>query len=313
MTDVSKLRIFVAGHAGLVGRHVVEELASCGIGTLTLPGVDLRDQRAVFGFFAKQELKGEPVEAVVLCAARVGGIRANQTRPGEFIHDNLAIQTNVIEAARVFGVDRFIFLGSTCVYPRDASVPIMPDDLLTGPLEPTNRAYAVAKIAGIEMVRSYREQYGKSRWCTLMPSNLFGPYDNFDLASSHALPALLRKTYEASKTKAATISLWGDGSPRREFLYARDLARAIYKILGQDDVPSIINVGSGTQLSIRELAETITKLLGFQGELVWSGESNGANDRLLDSSYIRSLGWNPVVVFERGLVMTFQWMVANVF
>jgi GDP-L-fucose synthase len=265
-------KIYVAGHRGLVGAAVVRALQREGYANLvvrTHREVDLTEQAAVRGLFER-----ERPEAVIMAAARVGGIHANNSRPAEFIRDNLLIQDNLIDSAHRAGVRKFVFLGSSCIYPKLAPQPIKEDYLLTGPLEPTNEWYAVAKIAGIKMCQAYRRQYGFNA-ISLMPTNLYGPGDNFDLQNSHVLPALIRRFHEARERGDATMSVWGTGTPRREFLHVDDLADAVVYLLNTYDEEPIVNIGWGEDVTIRELAETVAAVAGFQGRLVFDS-SNGS-------------------------------------
>ncbi len=298
-------RIFVAGHRGLVGSAICRRLAAAGYSHLILRDrsqLDLRDGRAVRDFFA-----AERPEYVFLAAAKVGGILANSSRPAEFIYDNLAIQTNTIEAARLSGVKKFLFLGSSCIYPKFAPQPIREDALLTGPLEPTNEWYAVAKIAGIKMAQAYRAQYGFRAIC-LMPTNLYGPQDNFDLATSHVLPALIRKFHEAKVAGDKEVVIWGTGSPRREFLHVDDLADAALHLMLHYDDPQMINVGAGEDITIRELAGLVASIVGFQGELRFDpSKPDGTPRKLLDVSRLHSLGWRARIPLRQGIAGTYQW------
>ncbi|HLH39782.1 MAG TPA: GDP-L-fucose synthase [Bryobacteraceae bacterium] len=298
-------RIFVAGHRGLAGSAICRRLAAAGYSNLILRDrwqLDLREARAVADFFA-----AEQPEYVFLAAAKVGGILANSSRPAEFIHDNLAIQTNTIEAARRHGVKKFLFLGSSCIYPKFAPQPIREDSLLSGPLEPTNEWYAVAKIAGIKMAQAYRAQYG-FRAISLMPTNLYGPQDNFDLATSHVLPALIRKFHAAKMAGDPEVVIWGTGSPRREFLHVDDLAdTALHLMLHYDD-PEIINVGTGEDITIRELAELVASIVGFQGGLRFDpSKPDGTPRKLLDVTRLHSLGWRARIPLRQGIAETYQW------
>ncbi len=303
-------RIFVAGHRGLVGSAVLRLLEAEGYNNLILRGredVDLCDRSAVGRLFEETR-----PECVFLCAAKVGGILANESYPGEFIQQNLEIQTNVIHESWRAGVERLLFLGSSCIYPRDCPQPIKEEYLLTGPLEATNRAYAVAKIAGIEMCWAYNRQYGV-RYLAVMPTNLYGPGDNFDLKTSHVLPALLRKFHEAKVAGSETVTVWGSGSPRREFLHSDDLAAAALFLVSlpkehynplcaSQTEPPLLNVGFGQDLSIRELAETLREVVGFKGSIEWDAtKPDGTPRKLLDSSRLRSLGWQPRIELRRGL------------
>lgn len=307
-------RIFVAGHRGMVGSAIVRTLRAQGYTNLLLRSrqeLDLFDRAAVDAFF-----QSERPEFVFLAAAKVGGILANDTFPADFIRDNLQIQSNVIDASHRYAVNRLLFLGSSCIYPKLAPQPLKEEYLLTGPLEPTNRPYAVAKIAGIEMCWSYNRQYS-TRYLAVMPTNLYGPGDNFDLHNSHVLPALMRKVIEAKLSGASMVEVWGTGTPRREFLYSEDLAEAcVYllnlpdktydALLARDQAP-IVNVGTGEDLSIRELAETVASVLGFNGELVFdASRPDGTPRKLLDVSRIHSLGWKSTTSLVEGIRKTYQ-------
>lgn len=309
-------KIFVAGHRGMVGSAIVRRLQADGYRNLVLrthAELDLRNQAAVEKFFATVK-----PEYVFLAAAKVGGIMANSTYPAEFIYDNLQIQTNIIHNAWLTGVKRLLFLGSTCIYPKNAPQPIREEHLLTSPLEPTNDAYAVAKIAGIYQCRSYNKQYG-TRFLAAMPNNLYGPNDNFDLAKSHVLPALIRKFHEARMAGAATVTVWGSGSPLREFLHVDDLAEAClflitleperYDGLLDDAVaPALINIGSGEEVSIRDLAQLVKNAVGFDGELVFdNSKPDGTPRKLADVSRIHALGWRHRIGLEDGVRSTYAW------
>ncbi len=305
--------IFVAGHRGLVGSGIVRKLASCRythLLTRTHAELDLTDAEAVFRYFETHR-----PEYVFLAAAKVGGILANQTYPGDFIRENLAIQSNVIEASRRVGVRRLLFLGSSCIYPRDCPQPIKEEYLLTGPLETTNRAYAVAKIAGIEMCRSYNQQYGTA-YLSIMPTNLYGPGDNFDLATSHVLPALLRKVHEAKSEARTSITVWGTGTPRREFLYSDDLADAAVFLMNLPDAafqhacqldPPLLNVGCGEDLTIRELVGLVMDTVGYRGSVEYDhSKPDGTPRKLLDVSRMRLLGWSPRTPLREGLALFYR-------
>jgi GDP-L-fucose synthase len=267
--------------------------------------VDLRDRDATFDAI----LTAKP-DVVVMAAARVGGIMANSTHPVDFLNDNLRIQTNIFEAAHEANVERFIFLGSSCIYPKMAEQPIREDSLLTGPLEPTNDAYAIAKIAGVLAVKSYRHQYGR-RWISAMPTNLYGPGDNFDLTSSHVLPAMIRKFHEA-KESGNSVTLWGSGTPRREFLHTDDVASAILHLLDHYDSETTINIGCGEDVTIRELAAMVAEVVGFDGEVIWdSSKPDGTPRKLLDVSRIYELGWRPEISLRAGIASTYEWFLAN--
>ena len=296
----SESRVYVAGNTGLVGSAIVRTLHWKGYtNILSSPSHhwDLRNQMDVERFFRVNE-----PEYVYLAAAKVGGIGANAYYPGHFIYDNLMIQTNVIHAARKFGVKKLLFLGSSCIYPKFAEQPITEDQLLGGHLEPSNDSYAIAKIAGIKMCQAYRKQYGFNA-ISLMPTNLYGPNDNYDLDSSHVLPAMIRKFHEA-KDK---VTLWGDGSAMREFLYVDDLAEAAFKCMVDYDSEEIINVGTGKDITIKELATTIADVVGFKGEIVWDiSKPNGTPRKVLNVDKIKSLGWKPKVGLREGIEKTYE-------
>ena len=302
-------RIFVAGHRGMVGAAICRRLRQAGYRNLILrtrQQVDLRDAAAVRCLF-----EAERPEYVFFAAAKVGGILANSTQPAEFIFDNLSIQTNVIDAAYRAGVAKLQFLGSSCIYPRLAPQPLKEEYLLTGPLEPTNESYAIAKIAGIKMAQAYHRQYG-FRAISLMPTNLYGPEDNFDLNSSHVLPAMIRKFHEAVREGAPQVVIWGTGMPRREFLYVDDLADAALFLMLNYDEPEIVNVGCGEDLTIRELAETIARAAGFSGQLCFdTTRPDGMPRKLLDVSRLRALGWKPTIPLGEGIRTTYEWYQAN--
>jgi len=298
-------KIYVAGHRGLVGAAVVRRLELEGHRHLLLRThreLDLTEQAAVREFFDR-----ERPEAVIMAAARVGGIQANNTRPAEFIRDNLLMQDNVIDAAWRSGVAKFLFLGSSCIYPKMAPQPLQEDSLLTGPLEPTNEWYAIAKIAGLKMCQAYRRQYGFNA-ISLMPTNLYGPGDNFDLQNSHVLPALIRRFHEAKLRGDATMEIWGTGTPRREFLHVDDLADAVLHLLRTYDAEPIVNVGWGEDVTIRELAETVRDVSGFQGRLTFdTTKPDGTPRKLLDTSRLSQLGWRPSIGLRTGIEQTYAW------
>lgn len=297
MLDTSK--IFVAGHRGMVGSAIVRRLNTDGFTNLVLrtrQELDLTDQRAVDDFFTS-----ERPEYIFLAAARVGGIHANSSYPAEFIHDNLAIQTHVIHSAWKHGAKKLLFLGSSCIYPRDCPQPIKEEYLLTGPLEPTNQWYAIAKIADIRMCQAYRRQYGFDAICA-MPTNLYGPGDNYHPQNAHVVPALIRRIHEAKEHGAGQVTIWGTGKPLREFLHVDDLADALLLLMREYSDEDIINVGSGQELSIAELAHTIADVVGFRGTLAFDpSQPDGTPRKLLDSSRLHARGWMPRIVLEDGL------------
>jgi GDP-L-fucose synthase len=298
-------RIFVAGHRGLVGSATVRELQREGYDNLVLKTsseLDLRNQGAVEAFFA-----ADRPQHVILAAAKVGGILANSTYPADFIRENLQIQTNVIEAARQAGVRKLCFLGSSCIYPKHAPQPMREDVLLTGPLEPTNEWYAVAKIAGLKMCQAYRQQYGFNA-ISLMPTNLYGPGDNFDLTNSHVLPALIRRFHEARLRGDSEVVVWGTGTPRREFLFVDDLARAIVHFMRTYEGEKLVNIGCGSDVTIRELAEMVADTVGFTGQIVFdTSKPDGTPRKLLDTSRAANLGWQPSVTLRDGIAATYAW------
>lgn len=313
-------KIFVAGHRGMVGSAIVRQLEQAGYRNLLLKTsseLDLRNQAAVAAFFEQEQ-----PDYVFLAAARVGGIIANSTRKAEFLYDNLMIQTNVIHEAWKNSVKRLLFLGSTCIYPKFAPQPIRETDLLTSPLEPTNDAYAIAKIAGIVQCRSYNQQYG-TRFLAAMPNNLYGPGDNYDLSGSHVLPALLRKFHEAKQSDSPNVTVWGTGTPLREFMHVDDLADAsLFLMLLDDgrygdlltysDAPALINVGSGQEISIANLARMVQQVVGFEGELVFDTDKpDGTPRKLADSSRLHALGWKHRIELEDGVRDAYRWFVKN--
>ncbi len=297
-------KIYIAGHRGMVGSAIVRKLRRESYQNLILhtsSELDLRDQKAVETFF-----RIEQPQYVFLAAAKVGGILANNDFPADFIYDNLAIQNNVIHNAYKSGVKKLLFLGSSCIYPKMAPQPIKEDYLLTGPLEPTNDAYALAKIAGIKMCQSYHKQYG-CNFIAAMPTNLYGPGDNYDLKNSHVLPALLRKFHEAKINNEPSVSIWGSGTPRREFLHADDLADALYYLMMNYDSPDFVNVGTGRDISIRELSELIQKITGYEGRLEFdASKPDGTPRKLLDVSRLNSLGWQPSISFSEGVAQVYR-------
>ncbi len=310
MTINQNSKIYVAGHRGLVGSAVVRTLLQQGHKNLVARShleLDLTEQSVVREFFVR-----ERPDAVVMGAARVGGIQANNTRPAEFIRDNLLVQDNVIDAAYRAGVTKFVFLGSSCIYPKMSPQPIKEEYLLTGPLEPTNEWYAIAKIAGLKMCQAYRRQYGFNA-ISLMPTNLYGPGDNFDLQSSHVLPALIRRFHEATMRGDDTLSIWGTGTPRREFLHVDDMADAVVYLLKTYDDEPIVNIGWGEDVTIKELAEMVATASGFQGRLVFdSTKPDGTPRKLLDTSRLTGLGWKPKIRLKDGIDQTYAWFKEHV-
>jgi len=302
-------KIHVAGHSGLVGSAIVRLLRARGFNKLITRSraeVDLREERAVRDFFAE-----EGPEVVVLAAAKVGGIKANMDAPVEFLIENLQIQNNVIRAAHEAGTRKLLFLGSSCIYPKFAPQPIPESALLSGPLEPTNEPYAIAKIAGVELCQAFAREYG-ANFISAMPTSLYGPGDNFDLETSHALAALLRKAHEAKMSGAGEMIVWGTGEPRREFLHVDDLAAAVLFLLENYDSPEIINAGCGEDISIRELAELICDVVGFRGELKWDrSKPDGTPRKLLDISKIKKLGWQPTISLRDGVARLYEWFLDN--
>ena len=298
-------RIYVAGHRGLVGSAVFRALTLKGYGNLlfrTHQELELTDQAAVRQFFDH-----ERPEAVIMAAARVGGIHANNAHPAMFIRDNLVVQDNVIDAAYRSGVGKLVFLGSSCIYPKLAPQPMKEDYLLTGPLEPTNEWYAIAKIAGVKMCQAYRREFGFNA-ISLMPTNLYGPGDNFDLQNSHVLPALIRRFHEAKTRGDETLSIWGTGTPRREFLHVDDLADAVVYLLERYDDEAIVNVGWGEDVTIRELAELVMSVSGYQGRLVFDpSKPDGTPRKLLDTARLTALGWRPKIPLKAGIESTYAW------
>jgi len=303
------MRIFVAGHRGMVGSAMVRALEKRGGVTVlaqTRQQLDLTDPGAVDRWFAK-----EKPEQVVDAAARVGGIGENSRKPVEFLLDNLRIQNNLLESAFRHGCKKFLFLGSSCIYPKHAPQPIPEESLLTGPLEPTNDAYALAKITGIRLALAYRDEYGKSA-IAAMPTNLYGPGDNFDPETSHALPGMITKFHRAKQRGEKEVVLWGSGTPRREWLHVDDLAAGLLVLLDKYDAREIVNVGVGEDLTIRELAEKVKKAVGFSGAIRWdSGKPDGTPRKLLDVTRIRKLGWQPTISVEQGIASTYAWFLQN--
>ena len=304
--DVS---VYVAGHRGLVGSALWRALEAAGVGKLigwSSKELDLRDRDATF-----TAITDAKPDIIIDAAAKVGGIMANSTFPVEFLRDNTLIQTNVMDAAHACDVERLLFLGSSCIYPRHATQPIRESSLMTGPLGPTNQAYAMAKISGIFYIEAHRTQYGR-RWISAMPTNPYGPGDNFDLQSSHVLPAFIRRFHEAKVAGAPTVTVWGTGTPRREFLHVDDLAQACLVLLQHYDTHETINVGLGDDMPIRKLAETVASVVGFEGTIEWdSSKPDGMPRKLLDTSRINELGWKPQISLRDGVASTYEWYLAN--
>jgi len=302
-------KIFVAGHRGLVGSAIVRRLTEEGFENLvvrTSSELDLRDQGKTFAFF-----RDERPDYVFLAAAKVGGIVANQSKPADFIYDNLMIECNTIQGAFLAGVKKLLFLGSTCIYPRMAPQPIREEALLTGPLEPTNEAYAIAKIAGIKMCQSYNRQHG-TRYISAMPTNLYGPNDNFDLTTSHVLPALIRKFHEAKAAGAPNVSIWGSGTPFREFVHVDDVADASLFLMQRYEGWEPVNIGSGEELTIGELARLVKETVGFAGEIVFdTSKPDGTPRKLSDVGRIRGMGWRHRIPLAEGVKGVYQWYLAN--
>ncbi len=303
-------KIYVAGHRGLVGSAIVRNLESKGYTNIvkrTHKELDLTNQAAVYDFFAQ-----EKPDVVVLAAAKVGGINANNTTPAEFAYENMQIQCNVINAAHVNKVKKLLFLGSTCIYPRMAPQPIPEDALLTGPLEVTNEAYAIAKISGLEMCKFYKRQYGDD-FISCMPTNLYGPHDNYDLSGSHVMPAMIRKFHDAKVKGEKSVELWGTGSPLREFLYVDDMADACVFLLENYSGEQHVNIGTGKEVTIKELAETVKKTVGYEGEIVWNTDMpDGTPRKLTDVTKLHNLGWTHKVELEEGVKLAYDWFKENV-
>ncbi len=302
-------KIFVAGHRGLVGSAIVRNLESKGynnIVTRTHKELDLKDQAGVNAFF-----DAEKPDVVVLAAAKVGGINANNTTPAEFAYENMQIQCNVIHAAHTHNVKKLLFLGSTCIYPRMAPQPIPEDALLTGPLETTNEAYAIAKISGLEMCKFYKRQYGDD-YISCMPTNLYGPHDNYDLSGSHVMPAMIRKFHEAKVNNAPTVELWGTGTPLREFLYVDDMADACVFLLENYSGEQHVNIGTGVEVSIKELAEAVKETVGYTGDIVWNSDMpDGTPRKLTDVTKLHGLGWRHKVELLEGIKLSYDWFKDN--
>ncbi|HLT49724.1 MAG TPA: GDP-L-fucose synthase [Aequorivita sp.] len=302
-------KIYVAGHRGMVGAAVWRALLAEGFTNLigkTSKELDLKDQKSVNYFFQKEE-----PQVVIDAAARVGGILANNNFPYPFLMENLQIQNNLIDAAQYNNVQKFIFLGSSCIYPKLAPQPLKEEYLLTGPLEPTNEWYAIAKIAGVKACEAIRKQFGKD-YVSLMPTNLYGPFDNFDLETSHVLPAMIRKFHEAKNNNHADVKLWGSGTPMREFLHVDDLAKAVVFSVKNTLPENLYNVGTGSDVTIKQLAEIIQKTVGHKGEIIWdSSKPDGTPRKLMDSSKMNAVGWNSEIVLDKGIENTYQWFLDN--
>ena len=303
-------KIYVAGHRGLVGSAIVRNLESKGYENIvgrTHKELDLTNQAAVRAFFEE-----ERPDVVVLAAAKVGGINANNTAPADFAYENLQIQCNVIKAAHDYKVKKLLFLGSTCIYPKMAPQPIPESALLTGPLEVTNEAYAIAKIAGLEMCKFFKRQYGDN-FISCMPTNLYGPRDNYDLENSHVMPAMIRKFHEAKKNNKANVELWGTGTPLREFLYVDDMADACVFLLENYDGEEHVNIGTGKEVSIKELAETVREAVGYTGDIVWNTDMpDGTPRKLTDVSKLHGLGWKHQVELKEGVQLAYKWFCENI-
>lgn len=303
-------KIYVAGHRGLVGSAIVRNLQEKGYKNIigrTHKELDLTNQAAVTRFFEE-----ERPQIVVLAAAKVGGINANNTTPADFIYDNLQIQCNVIKCCHDYRVDKLLFLGSTCIYPKMAPQPIPEDALLGGPLESTNEAYAIAKIAGLEMCKFYKRQYGDD-FISCMPTNLYGPHDNYDLDGSHVMPAMIRKFHEAKQNLASAVELWGTGTPLREFLYVDDMADACVYLLEHYSGEQHVNIGTGKEVTIKELAEIVRKAVGYRGNIIWnSAMPDGTPRKLTDVSKLHALGWQHKVELEEGVALAYDWFRENV-
>ncbi len=303
-------KIYVAGHRGLVGSAIVRSLREKGYTNIigrTHKELNLTSQQEVTDFFVK-----ERPDVVVLAAAKVGGINANNTTPAEFAYENLQIQCNVIKCCHDYGVKKLLFLGSTCIYPKMAPQPIPENALLTGPLEETNEAYAVAKIAGLEMCKFFKRQYGDD-FISCMPTNLYGPYDNYDLQESHVMPAMIRKFHDAKVNGAGSVELWGTGTPLREFLYVDDMADACVFLLENYDGEQHVNIGTGKEVTIKELAETVKRVVGFEGDIVWNSEMpDGTPRKLTDVTKLHNLGWTHKIELEEGVQLAYDWFKENV-
>ena len=306
--DLNRKRVWVAGHRGMVGSAVTRRLASegCEVITAGRDVVDLMRQSEVEAFLGDAR-----PDAIVMAAAKVGGILANDTRPADFLYDNLMIEANIVAAAHANDVDRFLFLGSSCIYPKFAAQPIVEDALLTGSLEPTNEWYAIAKIAGIKLAQAYRKQHGRD-YISAMPTNLYGPGDNFDLTSSHVMPALIRKAHEAKLRGDKDVTVWGTGSPRREFLHADDCADALVFLLKNYSSFEHVNVGSGEDVTILELTQIVCRVVGFEGSIVHDlSKPDGTPRKLMSADKLRGMGWAPTIALEDGIRETYRWFLEN--
>ena len=303
-------KIYIAGHRGMVGSACWRDLSSAGYNNLigkTSKELDLKDQTAVEDF-----IKSEKPDAIIDAAARVGGILANDTYPYEFLMDNMLIQNNLIRSAHENDIEKFIFLGSSCIYPKHAKQPLKEEYLLTAPLEPTNEWYAIAKISGVKLIEAIRKQYGRD-YVSLMPTNLYGPNDNFDLKTSHVLPAMIRKFHQAKMNNHSSVTLWGSGSPMREFLYVDDLASAVVFALDSTLDEHLYNVGSGSDLSIKLLAKMVQKIVGHKGEILWDyTKPDGTPKKLMDSSKLTKLGWSSDINLNSGIEKTYKWFLENI-
>ena len=302
------MTILVAGGSGLVGSAIVRELKRLNKDVIGISSkdVDLLDRDKTFEF-----IKNLKPTSIIDSAAKVGGIGGNNSYPVEFLSQNLQIQSNLMDAAHAAKVSKFVFLGSSCIYPRDCAQPIKEEYLLTGALEQTNSAYAVAKIAGIELIKSYRKEYGY-KWISVMPTNMYGPNDNFDLENGHVLPVLIRKFIEAKRSGSSKVILWGSGSPLREFLHVDDMAKAVVLCMDKYDDSKQINIGSGQEVSIKDLADKISRAVGFNGEIIWdSSKPDGTMRKVLDSSKIANLGWKPLISLDQGIASTVEWYLQN--
>lgn len=303
-------KIYVAGHRGLVGSAIVRNLKSKGYNNIigrTHRELDLTEQQAVRKFF-----EAERPDVVVLAAAKVGGINANNTAPAEFAYENMQIQCNVIKCCHDYQVKKLLFLGSTCIYPKMAEQPIVEDALLTGPLEETNEAYAIAKISGLEMCKFFKRQYGDD-FISCMPTNLYGPYDNYDLSGSHVMPAMIRKFHEAKMCNLPSVELWGTGTPLREFLYSEDMADACVFLLENYSGEQHVNIGTGKEVTIKQLAYLVKETVGYKGEIVWNSEMpDGTPRKLTDVSKLHTLGWHHKIDLEEGVKLAYEWFVENI-